>query len=72
MDGQIEPLFAIWSSEALELLKENVGKGRTGPIYTLKALGNGIEPRTRGGYIIPIHRKSGSLHNRWLNRLNIG
>jgi molybdopterin-guanine dinucleotide biosynthesis protein A len=44
MDGQIEPLFAIWSSKALELLKENVGKGRTRPIYPLKALGKGIEP----------------------------
>ena len=46
-DGQIEPLFAIWSSEALELLKENVGKGRTGPIFTLKSLGNGIEPKDK-------------------------
>jgi len=45
-NSQIEPLFAIWSPEALDALKENVWKGRTGPIYTLKSLGGkGVEPR---------------------------
>lgn len=38
--GQIEPLFAIWSAEALDALKTNVQKGRTGPVHTLKAIGN--------------------------------
>lgn len=42
--GQIEPLFAIWSSEALDKLQENVSMGKTGPVYTLKSLGTGIEP----------------------------
>lgn len=45
VEGQIEPLFAIWSSEALDVLKGNVEKGKTGPIYTLKSLGNGIVPK---------------------------
>ena len=44
VDGQIEPLFSIWSPEALETLKNNVKAGKTGPIYTLKAMGPYIEP----------------------------
>jgi len=47
MEGQVEPLFAIWSPEALDMLKENVRKGKTGPIYTLRSLGTGIEPKDR-------------------------
>jgi molybdopterin-guanine dinucleotide biosynthesis protein A len=47
MEGQIEPLFAIWSPEALDILKENVSRGKTGPIFTLKSLGNGIEPKDK-------------------------
>jgi hypothetical protein len=40
----MEPLFAIWSPDALDMLKDNVLKGKTGPIYTLRGIGNGIEP----------------------------
>jgi molybdopterin-guanine dinucleotide biosynthesis protein A len=43
VNGQIEPLFGIWGPEALDQLKKNVDKGNTGPIYTLKSLGYGIE-----------------------------
>jgi molybdopterin-guanine dinucleotide biosynthesis protein A len=47
VNGQIEPLFGIWGLEALDQLKKNVDKGNTGPIYTLKSLGYGIEPKEK-------------------------
>jgi molybdopterin-guanine dinucleotide biosynthesis protein A len=38
-DGFSEPLLAIWSSQALQALSENVLAGRAGPNYTIKRLG---------------------------------
>jgi molybdopterin-guanine dinucleotide biosynthesis protein A len=35
-----EPLFAVWSARALAALKENVARGLTGPMATLKAIGH--------------------------------
>lgn len=31
-----EPLFAIWNSQALELLALHVARGKTGPLFTLQ------------------------------------
>lgn len=37
-DGFSEPLLAIWSPQALQVLFENVSAGRSGPNYTVKRL----------------------------------
>lgn len=37
-DSTPEPLFAIWSPDALEQLNQNVSAGLTGPIQTLRQL----------------------------------
>ena len=45
-DGFCEPLFALWSPEALEKLAENVEKGKTGPSWTVREMGGKlIKPR---------------------------
>ncbi|UPX13100.1 uncharacterized protein EKO05_0003627 [Ascochyta rabiei] len=36
--GFSEPILAIWSSEALQKLRENVEGGRSGPNYAIKQL----------------------------------
>lgn len=38
-DGFSEPLLAIWSPHALQVLSENVVAGRAGPSFTVKRLG---------------------------------
>lgn len=44
-DGWAEPLLAIWSPEALDLLRDNVSKGITGPQRVVRSLqGKRIQP----------------------------
>jgi molybdenum cofactor guanylyltransferase len=38
LSGEIEPLFAIWESEALAFLKREVQLGRSSPRHTLEKL----------------------------------
>jgi molybdopterin-guanine dinucleotide biosynthesis protein A len=51
-DGFSEPLLAIWSSQALQSLVDNVESGRSGPNYTVKHLKGKLIRPTEDDWIL--------------------
>ncbi|KAJ4985438.1 molybdenum cofactor biosynthesis protein C [Stagonosporopsis vannaccii] len=51
-DGFSEPLLAIWSPRALQILSKNVDNGRSGPSYTVKRLSGKLVVPTEDSWIL--------------------